>query len=136
MDSNVYLDKLISKGKQAGFKWNDTIIILESKTSAKFFYLATQTTQTKLYVNGILTLETGGFNLWSRAVGEFVDSLNNNHQIEYEEGGIFSTWLPCTVSIDGEKVYNGGIPVKGILKGLFAFSMLLVVFLFFLDRML
>jgi len=52
--------ELTSKCRQAGFKWNGSTIMIESRFIARYFFLATQV---YLYVNGQLIAEGGGFKI-------------------------------------------------------------------------
>ena len=121
--------ELIAKHKQAGFRWNGSTITVKARIGARHLFLATEE---HLYVDGQPIAETGGFKIWSTGVGEFIDSQGTKHQIEYETGGLFFSWIPCTVSIDGEIVYKGAAPVRGIVFSIILQLTLLILLINFL----
>lgn len=122
--------ELTPKRKQAGFKWNGLTIIIESKILARYLFLATRE---YIYVDGQLVVEGGGFRFRERGTGEFTDSQGDNHQIEYEaRGGLFLTWVPCSISIDGEIVYKGACPIRGLYKAITAGIFCGIIFMMFL----
>lgn len=126
MTSLEQSSELIAKRKQAGFKWNTSTILIECRILARYLFLATQS---YLYVDGQLVLETGGFRIREKGIGEFLDSQGHRHQIEYEGGGLFLTWVPCSISIDGDLVYKGACPIRGLYKAVIATGFWVIVLL-------
>ena len=115
--------------KQAGFIWNNSTIIIEQKRRIRELYLIPHAT---LYVNGQRIVETcsvlkkgkhreleeddksppEAVETKGDNTGEFIDLQGTSHQIELSVEGFFDDWLPCSISIDGNVVYKGGIPKR------------------------
>ena len=121
---------LIRKKKQIKFDWKDFTITMETKLAGKYLLLATQE---YIYVNEKLIISAGGYKFKEKGIGEFVDAKGKRHQIEYKCGGFVTTRIPCTILFDGEIVYKGSIPIKGIIKGFLvwiSFAIILAIILF------
>ncbi len=108
--NNYQPDTLLSKKIQSGFNWNGNTIIIESRLSKKYLFIATESI---VYLNGEPVINPGGLNLRDRGSFEFKDTEGKMHTLEFDGGGVTSfTWVPFTIRIDGEIVYKGASKLK------------------------
>lgn len=118
-----FIDKLIPSKKQTGFNWHGHTFVIQSTVENKFLYLASSEI---VYLDGKKFIDLGGFTFQSKKEAYFTDNEGVQHLVEFSCSSLLDTWLPITITIDGELVYTGGVRVKGLL-----FSILLYFPIFF-----
>ncbi len=101
--------------KVARFLWKNLTFEFRSWVSADFLYLASYNT---LYLNNRILLKSGGFHFRESASGTFIDNKGLEHSIKFETRNLIDIWQPVTITIDGEIVYQGGTPIRGLLKAI------------------
>lgn len=121
---------LTLKHRQTGFTWKGHNFVIESSISQKYLFLASQE---RIYMDGKLILEHGGFNFKTKESVTFLDEEGIEHCLEFRCSSFMDTWLPLSIMIDGNLVYKGGVPVKGIFASiLIYFPIFFFVVLFIL----
>ena len=104
-----------AESRSVNFNWGGNKFTFSCELSADYLYLATNE---YLFLNNELLLEAGGFKNCDHVKGVFTDEQGTQHEISFSTRSSLDTWQRVSVTIDKIEVFNGGCPIRGLVKAI------------------
>lgn len=112
---------ITEQARRCAFRWNGTVVEVRAALKPRQLFLIPQL---RVLVDG-REAATGSAFFHGQFTGEFAGAEERAHRVKVVAGSrLWFDWMPCSVSIDDDVLYNGAVPIQGA-WGVFLFGALI-----------